>query len=128
MFNKAKKSSDHLRVVASNPGFVPTECRGRLGKMRIFLKKVRIIDNSKFVPELEQLGKMLADWVETRYWEFVSIHFDEKEALIHLPRVPDEDVRKAAIEMLRARGYRAIFTELSNGPGSRFSVSLLKSK
>lgn len=125
MFRKTVKNSDHLRVVSDNPGFVPAVCRGRLGRMREFLKKVRVIDNSVFVPETERLATMLADWVETKYWEYVNIHFDAPEALINLPRVPDADIRKAAVEILKARGYRALFTELSIGIGSRFSVSTL---
>ena len=119
---KKKTAKPELRLVVDNRNPVTGDCRSRLGLMRDFLKKVRVISNGPFVPRLEREAMELAAWIEDGYYEYMSRNVGEPDATIHVVQLPDENVRKAAIELLRSKRFSVTFTEIRNRPGGRFTV------
>src|SRR5262245_33937418 len=122
MFSLKKKTAKpELRVVVDNKNFFPAVFEGRLGKMRRFLKKVRVISNGPYLPKMEREALEMAEWIENRYFEYLGRHFGETEALIPFVQKPNEEVRKKAIELLRAKKFSVTCTEFTNRPGGRFT-------
>ncbi len=127
MTYRSEITKTELRLVVDNPNPLrPAVFHSRLGKLRNLLKKVTLISNGPYIPRFERQAKELADWVETSYWDYATLHPDQDEALIYLLKLPDENLRKKAVELLRGRDYRVTFSEIRGRPGGRFSVSLLK--
>jgi len=120
---KSKSTKPELRVVVENPGYTPAVFHSRLGLKRAFLKKHRVISNGPYLNREERAVLELADWVQAQYHEYVSRNFGESEALIHVVKVPHENVRKGAIKLLRERNFAVTYTEIHNRSGGRFSVS-----
>lgn len=125
---KSTSTKPDLKVVVHNPGFTPAVFHSRLGLKRAFLKKHRVISNGPYLNREERESLKLANWVEGQYHEYVSRHFGDTEALVHVPKTPEANVLKGAIKLLRERNFAVTYTEIHNRTGGRFTVSRRRAK
>lgn len=119
-----------IRLVSDNPNYLrPAVFRSRLGKLREFTAKFKLVTNEAYLSPEEKRAIELADYLERGFHEHLKRQMDEKEARIYLAAPPSTELGNAAIKILRERGFGVTFAHnMTGGGGVRFTLVRTKKK